>query len=63
MWYILANSITRVRQAAANIVSCGRILSNAGRINPTAPSNSEMPMNRTNGSGTDGAQKIVGAIY
>jgi hypothetical protein len=62
MWKMLANSITRVRHAAANVVSCGRILSRAGRISPTAPNNSEMPMKRTNSSGTDVAQNIVGAI-
>jgi len=62
MWYKFAIIIITVNPAAANVVSCGRILSAAGRISLIAPSNSEIPMNRTNSSGSRGAQKIVGAI-
>jgi len=39
------------------VVNTGRIFSSAGRMSPTPPSNSEMPMNRTKGSGKNGAQK------
>lgn len=48
---IAAGIIIIAKQIADTVVRIGRILSNSGRIIPTAPNISEKPMKRINGSG------------
>lgn len=61
IWNAAAKSIMRTRPEAANGVSCGLILSKEGNSKPSAPSASEMPINRTKISGICPAQGIVTA--
>lgn len=51
MWNIIASTITVTNPTADTGVSFGLILKMDGSNNPTAPRNSEIPMNRTNHSG------------
>jgi hypothetical protein len=61
-WNSAASTITTTRQQAARGVSLGLIRVQAGSTSPIAPASSDTPMNRTSGSGTSGAQGIIGAI-